>query len=787
MKFRNKVLSVLLAAGMVASMPAATAFNVMADDAVVTDSATEEADLLGGVDSSNNYESRGWTIATKDDEFGKTDNFDDTYKVAKLYLAKKNATSTDEDRILVITRKTDNSADVKVYSPKDEKTPLSDTATATVYTVVDKVQATCEAGGTAHVTINVKFDKDGTGDKAPDKVWKFDGDVTTPAQGHKWEYNSGTWTWTKSSGTLANGADNWTATYTYKCLNGDATQTKAATIDAQGVYSSTCAYEGTERYIASVTLDDGNTYYYTNNDDLYKANIGKEAKDQNWTKVGTTTDLEEAKAKAFIAPITKYYHTWTYNNSSVEESTKWNTATKYIKDKKDIYKTTVANADSADWRNLDHYLFNGTAATTKDNPAVDDSTYTSTTKASAPDITNIANTLSGTQFGIQGESTKNHYYFGKKPSEKANVVTIALKCDSVHHYTGESNKNANQTGMTADQDGPTLVYVPAYVVATSEIGCEKDATDTYKAYIFASEDEAKAVAKAAGANENEAAAFYKAFQIGTDGKAYAASLNDGKNIVSTKVDTWEGTRLGHHYDIKSWVWAADQSYIDVNFACDRKNCSNDKLITVRTNSVKLNKDGKTASVSVTYPNQRKNPDDAVWYGKNGWLAKKSNEMNQKTQDFTAFSLKNSTKDAEQGMNAMERLFNTKTGEHLYTCDANEIKTLTAGDWKDEGIGWYAPVVSNTPVFRMYNKNTGAHVYTVDSNEVNTLSKINGWNYEGIAWYSDDDKTVPVYRQFNSKATDPRSDHNYTTSAHERKVLTTQYGWNDEGIAWYAAK
>ena len=261
MKFRNKVLSVLLAAGMVASMPAATAFNVMADDAVVTDSATEEADLLGGVDSSNNYESRGWTIATKDDEFGKTDNFDDTYKVAKLYLAKKNAKSTDEDRILVITRNTDNSADVKVYSPKDEKTPLDkESATATVYTVVDKVQATCEAGGTAHVTINVKFDNDGT----DYKVWKFDGDVTTPAQGHKWEYNSGTWTWTKSSGTLANGADNWTATYTYKCLNGDATQTKAATIDAQGVYSSTCAYEGTERYIASVTLDDGKTYYYIN-------------------------------------------------------------------------------------------------------------------------------------------------------------------------------------------------------------------------------------------------------------------------------------------------------------------------------------------------------------------------------------------------------------------------------------------------------------------------------------------------------------------------------------------
>ena len=177
------------------------------------------------------------------------------------YLAKKNAKSTDEDRILVITRNTDNSADVKVYSPKDEKTPLDkESATATVYTVVDKVQATCEAGGTAHVTINVIFDKDGTGDKAPDKVWKFDGDVTTPAQGHKWEYNSGTWTWTKSSGTLANGADNWTATYTYKCLNGDATQTKAATIDAQGVYSSTCAYEGTERYIASVTLDDGFFY-----------------------------------------------------------------------------------------------------------------------------------------------------------------------------------------------------------------------------------------------------------------------------------------------------------------------------------------------------------------------------------------------------------------------------------------------------------------------------------------------------------------------------------------------
>ncbi len=132
---------------------------------------------------------------------------------------------------------------------------------------------------------------------------------------------------------------------------------------------------------------------------------------------------------------------------------------------------------------------------------------------------------------------------------------------------------------------------------------------------------------------------------------------------------------------------------------------------------------------------------------------------------------------------MYRLYNSTSGEHFYTRDLNEKDTLVRLGWKYEGIGWYAPKFSQTPVYRLYNKNVGDHHYTTDKNEKDTLVKL-GWNDEGISWYSDDSKTIPLYRQYNPNA--KAGSHNYTTSKEESDSLCS-IGWKAEGIGWYALK
>ena len=84
---------------------------------------------------------------------------------------------------------------------------------------------------------------------------------------------------------------------------------------------------------------------------------------------------------------------------------------------------------------------------------------------------------------------------------------------------------------------------------------------------------------------------------------------------------------------------------------------------------------------------------------------------------------------------MYRLYNRNSGEHFYTSDVEERNGLKTLGWEFEGIAWYAPSTSSTPVYRLYNPNaaTGSHNYTSDVTENNTLGTL-GWNLEGIGWY-----------------------------------------------------
>lgn len=133
-----------------------------------------------------------------------------------------------------------------------------------------------------------------------------------------------------------------------------------------------------------------------------------------------------------------------------------------------------------------------------------------------------------------------------------------------------------------------------------------------------------------------------------------------------------------------------------------------------------------------------------------------------------------------------RMYNRKTGEHLYTKDVNEKNVLRGSRiWNFEGIAWYSPASSSRPVYRVFNPETGEHLYTMDSHEKKVLTSEHQWKDEGVAWYSDDQKRVPVYRLFNrfGKGVDA---HLNTLDEAEKGSLISRYHWKDEGIAFYAA-
>ena len=128
-----------------------------------------------------------------------------------------------------------------------------------------------------------------------------------------------------------------------------------------------------------------------------------------------------------------------------------------------------------------------------------------------------------------------------------------------------------------------------------------------------------------------------------------------------------------------------------------------------------------------------------------------------------------------------RLYNSNTGEHLYTVDANEALTLSNGGWNLEGINWNAPT-SGTAVVRLYNSHVagGEHVYTTDANEVAVLVAA-GWTNEGTKFYSATSNYIPVYREYNPNAYS--NNHNYTVNQSENFILVS-LGWKAEGTAFY---
>lgn len=126
-----------------------------------------------------------------------------------------------------------------------------------------------------------------------------------------------------------------------------------------------------------------------------------------------------------------------------------------------------------------------------------------------------------------------------------------------------------------------------------------------------------------------------------------------------------------------------------------------------------------------------------------------------------------------------RLYNTE-GFHIYTISAEEKSELIAAGVNFEMVGWFAPEISQTPVYALFNEVTGRVRYSCDVEQIKSLED-EGWTNQGIAFYSNDALTTPVYCA--TSIPDYSGDTVYTTDFDEYKGLVDG-GWTDQGVVFY---
>ena len=144
-----------------------------------------------------------------------------------------------------------------------------------------------------------------------------------------------------------------------------------------------------------------------------------------------------------------------------------------------------------------------------------------------------------------------------------------------------------------------------------------------------------------------------------------------------------------------------------------------------------------------------------------------------------------------------RLYNTRTGFHLYT-RGEEDREKILNRWNDfeftdNAPAFYASLTQTcqnlTPIYRLYNNRTGAHLYTrgkADKDKI--LKKYPDFEFTdwGPAFYASltDDGTTPIYRLYNTKT----GVHLYTRGeADKNKILDKwpEFEFTDGTPAFYA--
>ena len=124
-------------------------------------------------------------------------------------------------------------------------------------------------------------------------------------------------------------------------------------------------------------------------------------------------------------------------------------------------------------------------------------------------------------------------------------------------------------------------------------------------------------------------------------------------------------------------------------------------------------------------------------------------------------------------NAVYRLYNSYSGQHMFTANYDEAQSLCDNGWTDEGVGWKQG--NGGRVYRLYNANNGDHFFTTSLIEV-VECVMSGWKLEGVGFKQGSSKNV--YRLFNPNS----GEHFFTINDGERNNLINN-GWTDEGVGF----
>ncbi len=158
----------------------------------------------------------------------------------------------------------------------------------------------------------------------------------------------------------------------------------------------------------------------------------------------------------------------------------------------------------------------------------------------------------------------------------------------------------------------------------------------------------------------------------------------------------------------------------------------------------------------------------------------------RTDPFASFQLE----DSIVGLNieGVYRLFNSATGNHMFSSNPTEIDIVTGQGWANEGIAYKKPGLNGTDLHRFLVKSENRHFYTANENEKNSIidnTALQDYQYEGVAFSvyaaaDAPDGSLPVIRYLNTLS----NSHLYSSSTAEQDVLNASQEWVNEGLAWY---
>ena len=158
-----------------------------------------------------------------------------------------------------------------------------------------------------------------------------------------------------------------------------------------------------------------------------------------------------------------------------------------------------------------------------------------------------------------------------------------------------------------------------------------------------------------------------------------------------------------------------------------------------------------------------------------------------SQDFRDLALQHVGADFRD---EVQRLYNTSTGNHIYSANQTEVDYLTGNEigWIAEGVSYKSNENASQAVYRFFVD--GKHFYTANNRERDLLinsPEFSNYIYEGeshkVYGLSDEkpEETIAVKRYFNTLD----GSHIYSTSVTEQSILSESPMYVDEGIAWYA--